>query len=62
MFTSEYQNINSNGLASQSLIIGAEVVSCAKRTLARNANFRTVVNPKRFRLFLKYTKKTNKEV
>ena len=35
VFTSEYQNINSNGLASQSLIIGAEVVSCAKRTLAR---------------------------
>jgi hypothetical protein len=35
MFYAEYQNINYNGVSTQGLIIAAEVVSCAKRTLAR---------------------------
>ena len=35
MFTSEYQNINDSGEATQGLIISAELVSCLKRTLAR---------------------------
>ena len=35
MFTAEYQNINNSGKATEGLILAAEVVSCAKRTLAR---------------------------
>ena len=35
MFTSEYQNIHSTGQATQGLILAAEIVSCAKRTIAR---------------------------
>jgi len=35
MFYAEYQNINSNGVSTQGLILAAEIVSCAKRTLAR---------------------------
>ena len=35
MFTAEYQNINNSGQATEGLILAAEVVSCAKRTLAR---------------------------
>lgn len=35
MFTSEYQNINNSGQATAGLIIAAELVSSAKRTLAR---------------------------
>jgi hypothetical protein len=35
MFTSEYQNINNSGTATQGLIISAELVSTLKRTLAR---------------------------
>jgi len=35
MFTAEYQNIHNTGQATQSLILAAEVVSCAKRTIAR---------------------------
>jgi len=35
MFTSEYQNINSTGQATEGLIIAAELVSALKRTLAR---------------------------
>jgi len=35
MFTAEYQNINNSGQATEGLILIAEVVSCAKRTLAR---------------------------
>jgi len=35
MFTAEYQNINKSGEATEGLILAAEVVSCAKRTLAR---------------------------
>lgn len=35
VFTSEYQNINSTGQATKGLIMTAEIVSCAKRTLAR---------------------------
>jgi len=35
MFTSEYQNINNSGQATEGLIVAAELVSCAKRTLAR---------------------------
>lgn len=35
MFTAEYQNINNSGNATEGLILVAEVVSCAKRTLAR---------------------------
>lgn len=35
MFYAEYQNINSSGVSTQGLILAAEIVSCAKRTLAR---------------------------
>merc|ERR1719348_846035 len=35
MFTSEYSNINNSGRATEGLILSAEIVSCAKRTLAR---------------------------
>ena len=35
MFYAEFQNINSTGIPTRSLIVLAEVVSCAKRTLAR---------------------------
>jgi len=35
MFCAEYQNINNSGEATEGLILAAEVVSCAKRTLAR---------------------------
>lgn len=35
MFTSEYQNIHNTGQATQGLILAAEIVSCAKRTIAR---------------------------
>lgn len=35
MFYAEYQNINSNGVSTQGLILAAEIVSCGKRTLAR---------------------------
>lgn len=35
MFTAEYQNINNSGMATEGLILVAEVMSCAKRTLAR---------------------------
>eukprot|EP00088_Acartia_fossae_P043661 TRINITY_DN4605_c0_g1_i1.p1 TRINITY_DN4605_c0_g1~~TRINITY_DN4605_c0_g1_i1.p1 ORF type:complete len:554 (+),score=64.43 TRINITY_DN4605_c0_g1_i1:46-1707(+) len=35
IFTIEYENINNNGRATQGLIICAEIISCAKRTLAR---------------------------
>lgn len=35
MFTSEYQNINLVGQTTQGLILSAEIISCAKRTLAR---------------------------
>jgi len=35
MFTAEYQNINNSGQATEGLILAAEVISCAKRTLAR---------------------------
>lgn len=35
MFYAEYQNINSNGVNKQSVVLFAEWVSCAKRTLAR---------------------------
>ena len=35
LFYAEFQNINSLGIPTKSLIVLAEVVSCAKRTLAR---------------------------
>jgi len=35
MFTAEYQNINNSGKATEGLILAAEIISCAKRTLAR---------------------------
>ena len=35
LFYAEFQNINSTGIPTKNLIIMAEVVSCAKRTLAR---------------------------
>lgn len=35
MFYAEYQNINSGGLPKQGMVLFAEWVSCAKRTLAR---------------------------
>lgn len=35
LFYAEFQNINSTGLPTKGLIIMAEIVSCAKRTLAR---------------------------
>lgn len=35
MFYAEYQRINSNGVNKQSVVLFAEWVSCAKRTLAR---------------------------
>ena len=35
MFVAEFSNINDTGVATQGLILAAEVVSCAKRTLAR---------------------------
>jgi len=35
MFTAEYQNIHNSGKATQSLILAAEIVSCAKRAIAR---------------------------
>ncbi|XP_012598270.1 transmembrane protein 87B isoform X2 [Microcebus murinus] len=35
VFYSEYQNINSTGLSTQSLLIFAELISASKRTLAR---------------------------
>lgn len=35
MFYGEFQNINSTGVSTTGLILSAEVVSCAKRTLAR---------------------------
>jgi hypothetical protein len=35
MFYGEFQNINSTGVSTTGLILSAEIVSCAKRTLAR---------------------------
>lgn len=35
MFYAEYQNLNSNGVSTLSVVLAAEWVSCAKRTLAR---------------------------
>ena len=35
MFTAEYQNIHDSGKATQGLIVAAEIVSCAKRSIAR---------------------------
>ena len=35
MFTAEYQNIHDSGKATQGLIVAAEIVSCAKRAIAR---------------------------
>ena len=35
MFYGEFQNINSTGRSTKGLILLAEIVSCAKRTLAR---------------------------
>ena len=35
LFYAEYQNINSTGLPTRALIVTAEIVSCAKKTLAR---------------------------
>jgi len=35
MFYGEFQNINSTGISTKGLILIAEIVSCAKRTLAR---------------------------
>ena len=35
LFYAEFQNINSTGIPTRSLIVMAEVVSSAKRTLAR---------------------------
>ena len=35
MFLAEYSNISSNGSETKGLILAAELVSCAKRTLAR---------------------------
>ena len=35
MFTAEYQNIHNSGKTTQSLILAAEIVSCAKRSIAR---------------------------
>ena len=35
MFYGEFQNINSTGRSTKGLILIAEIVSCAKRTLAR---------------------------
>lgn len=35
MFLAEFSNINANGLETRGLILAAEVVSCAKRSLAR---------------------------
>ena len=35
MFYAEFQNINSTGMSTKGLILTAELVSCAKRTLAR---------------------------
>lgn len=35
MFLAEYQNLNLNGVPSDKLVLAAEWVSCAKRTLAR---------------------------
>merc|ERR1739844_701026 len=35
LFYAEFQNINNSGIPTRSLIVLAEVVSCAKRTLAR---------------------------
>lgn len=35
MFYAEYQSVNSNGVNKQSVVLFAEWVSCAKRTLAR---------------------------
>lgn len=35
MFYAEYQNINTNGVGTSGVVLLAEWVSCAKRTLAR---------------------------
>lgn len=35
MFTAEYQNIHNSGKTTQSLILAAEIISCAKRSIAR---------------------------
>lgn len=35
MFLAEFQNINNAGTSTRGLILAAEIVSCAKRTLAR---------------------------
>ena len=35
MFLAEFENINNNGRSSKALIFTAELISCAKRTLAR---------------------------
>ena len=35
LFYAEYQNINSVGTPTRALIVTAEIVSCAKKTLAR---------------------------
>ena len=39
MFVAEFSNINDTGVATQGLILAAEVVSCGKRTLARYYTF-----------------------
>ena len=35
MFLAEFSNINQTGMETKGLILAAEIVSCAKRTLAR---------------------------
>ena len=35
MFTAEYESINSRGISVRGLIIAAQLVTCAKKTLAR---------------------------
>ena len=35
MFTAEYNNVHLSGQTSQNLILAAEIISCAKRSIAR---------------------------
>ena len=54
MFYGEFQNINSTGISTKGLILIAEIVSCAKRTLARYV----VTSFSNYRKILKLSNKT----